>query len=455
MPGGSRRRMHSTITLAFWLTLIAGSLSLSSNAMALELRPAVGASLEYTNNAGLTPDNEDDDWITRGYVGGSLSEKTGPLKADATTSLTYEHYINNTFGNKYYFDLAANSTWEMIRNRLNWQVRDYYTQTPVDSFNADTPANTQNTNVFSIGPQIQLPVTGRQTISVNPLFQDYYYGDDDIDNRQYGLNANWLYRLYPHVNTGVEGRVTRVKYDNDDKYPEYTISTFNGVISGERVYTQSQETLFNYTLKLGGTTIRRDRSEDESGPVGSLTWLYRLTGHSAVRLFTASELTDTSSSYYDSQVNPQNGDFSNIQSSGDVLRENTVRLSYERQGSRLTANVGIEYRDLDYKVAPDDRKVKAIGSGLNYRVLPMVTTGVYGSFNQTKGTNDNRRDDRYILGGNLSYRLSRKLSTVFNLQYQNKDSTEAIEKYSEFRAFVSLVYGYGSQALPGPMDTGY
>ena len=427
------------------LVFIAGLLALNNPVYALQVEPGAAAGLEYTNNAALTPNHEDDDWIATSSLGVRINQSDGPITSNTNASLAYENYINNTYGNKYYFNLNSTNVWEMIRNRFDWNIEDFYSQTPVDSINADTPANIQNTNVFSLGPNIYFPISGRQKLTLSPLYQNYSYGDTDTDNQQYGMDANWLYQLYPTTRVGIDGGMTKVKYANSDKNPDYTIDTVNGIISVTRARSE-------YTLNAGGTYIRRDVLDNASGLTGNLTWLYKLTGHSSARLYLASELTDTSAGYYDSQVNPDNGSYSNEQASSDVLRNNVGRLTLERQSSTLSARVWGEYRDLDYKVAPDDRKVQEFGTALDYHISPLLTTGLYGEYNRTKQTSDSRLDKQYAIGGNVGYRLTRKLQTVFGLHYRNEDSTLASAEYSEFGAFIRLVYGLGYLS---PVSSGF
>ena len=76
----------------------------------------------------------------------------------------------------------------------------------------------------------------------------------------------------------------------------------------------------------------------------------------------------------------------------------------------------------------------------------MVSTGVYGDYTRTDAKDGNRTDNFYLIGGNVSYSLSRKLRTVFDIHYRDKDSTSATESYSEFGALISLVYGYNLPA---------
>lgn len=427
--------MHQVKTSLSKLALLTGLLAGSSVISALEIKPGVGVGLAYTNNAKLEADNEDDDLIVSGYVGAMLKERTAAFHADATASLIYKKYTSNSFGEQYYPRLEATAGWEMIRHRIDWQAADFFSQQKEESLDAETPTNDQNTNVFSFGPNAYFPVSARQKIRVSPSFQDYYYEDSDTDNRQYGIDANWSYKMFPAMAVGLDGAVTTVDFDNEDRNPNYTTSKARIVVSGTTARS-------NYSLNVGGTYINRDSFENQDGFTGDLTWLYRMTGNSSVRAYVASELTDSSRELLGAQVTPDNGDFANVQVSGDVLRNKIARLTYRREGTTLTANVWGEYRDRELKETPADRDVREIGAKLDYRITALLTAGIYGKYNRTKEDDTQRRDKRYEIGGKLAHNLSRKLRAVFNLQYQNKDSTQANKEYTEFSAFVALVYGF-------------
>jgi hypothetical protein len=200
---------------------------------------------------------------------------------------------------------------------------------------------------------------------------------------------------------------------------------------------------------MGGTNINRDNADDQNGFSANLDWLYNITGHSSVRAYAATDLTDSSQQLLNSQIDPGTGDYSNVQTSGDVLRNKIFRMEYIRKDSTLNSNIWTEFRNLDYKESPDDRKVKEIGAKLDYQVTPVVSTGIYGKYNNTKQTDMNQDYKRYETGLTASYSLSRKLSTRLNLQYRKKDSSSNNDGYTEYSAFLGLVYGLGSIPTPG------
>ena len=241
------------------------------------------------------------------------------------------------------------------------------------------------------------------------------------------------------MGVSLNGGVTKVVYDGGGGARDYIRSTALAGPSGKRARSV-------YSLNLGGTHINRDNSGSTSGFAGNLTWLYNLTGRSSARVYLSSDLTDTGNLLLDSQTNPDDGDFSNVQSSNDVLRNSIVRLTYRREDATLNTEVWGEYRDLDYEGDEPDRDVREVGANLSYRVTEALTAGIFGRYTRTKETDTDRKEKRYAITGTVGYQLTHKLRTSFDLRYQNQDSKGGLgNEYSAFSTFARLVYGFARE----------
>ena len=424
--------MNRTATVAAIAGVTAVAICASPAAVALEFKSDVGTGVTYTDNARLTSTNEEDDWIVRGVLGASLKQTGGPLEATLSTSLSYSDYVNNSYSEQTYFNLGAVADWEQIVNRLNWQLSDFFTQGSVNSIDPDTPDNTQDINIFSFGPNINFPVNGRHNFTINPVFQDYYYEISDTDNQQYGMTAGWAYQMYTTFNVGLDVGYTQVDYE-DDLNSDYVSTSYHAVASGTRPKS-------TYTLNFGVTNIDRDKSSDQNGLSGSLDWLFNISGKSSLRAYYVSDISDSSSDYYSSAVDPDTGDPNNVQVSGDVLRNNTMTITYTRTGTELDTRVSLEVRDLDYKESPDDREVTVLSGSLNRRVSSFISTGLFAQYTRTKETDMSRTDKVYRIGGDVAFKLSRKLTANVGLAYQDKQSTDSIDEYTEYNVAAGINY---------------
>jgi len=416
-----------------------------STVSALEIEPGVGAGLLYTDNAALVPNNKDDDLVMVGYAGINITEDGGPLSIDASADVIYLNYTNNTFGDQTYPSLRAIAVWEQIRDRLDWKMQNYFTQRRTNAVAGVTPSNIQDTNVFTFGPNITFPLASRQSVSINPEFSKYTYEDFGTDNRQYSLSTSWAYRMYRTMGVGLSGNVAKIDYDSDSDSdtPDYTSTDVNVSISGTGARS-------SYSASFGRTRADRKNSSDREGFTGNLTLQYQLTGHSSALAYAATRITDAGNVLLSSETDPDSGDFSNVQIADDVLRDSIVKLTYRRDGLTLKTIVWGELRDLDYEVALNDRNWKQLGLQLDYRVTPLFTTSLSGEYNRIKQTDIDTRDDRYLITGTVGYSFTQKLSTYFDLRYQEQDSDSgSLNEYEEFSTFVRLVYGSARISRPG------
>lgn len=408
---------------------------------ALEFEPGVGAGMEYTTNAALTADNELDDLIVVGYVGARLVEEgEGSVNADITASLNHHRYTKDTYEDQRYFNLGAAANWEMIRDRFDWLLRNYYTQRPINSADPNTPDNIQNSNVFTFGANMIFPVSARQTFTLLPEYRNFYYEIQATDNQQYSLVASWAYELNSLTSVGVNGSVRRVDY----KEPLITDVNFGSIFFN----ISSVRARSNISTNLGTTFVRRDNGQSTEEFAGNLNWLVNLTSRSMIRTYIATDLTDSSLGALNVTLDPEVGDPNDIQVTTDVIRSQVASLSYLRQDGTLDSSLSGEFRNLNYSESPNDRRIVTVGAVFNYPITALSSSGFYARYTNTDYIDLDRIDNNYRIGGNIRHQLSRNLNSSVDLSYRNRDSSELSQNISEWSVYISLVYGFGQPLRP-------
>jgi hypothetical protein len=408
---------------------------------ALEFDPGAGVGVEYTDNAKLTPDNTVSDVITEGFVAAKILEDTGPLKYDAVTSYKYNHYTQDTFADQQYFNLGAHADWEMIENRFNWTVTDNFNQRSVNTLDAYTPDNRQNSNAFTLLANVRFPVAARQSFSFIPSFSQYYYEVQKTDNKQYALALNWNYQIYRLTGIGINFSSRKIDYTERDNFGNSIAdSTFTNaafLINGQRLRS-------TFAINLGATNVKREGGGDSTGFAGSFNWLTQLTANSKFQTLAATDLTDTSRVVQSAVQDPINGNPDDVQIATDVIRNSVFNLAYLREDGSLNSRIWANYRKVLYSDTPQDRVVHSYGLNLNHPVTQSLTSGAYISYDRTNQLDSGRIDQRYIIGGNLQHQISRLWHSAINVTYRTKLSTNAAQEYNEFRVYASLVYGFGN-----------
>ena len=430
----------------YYLCVAIAGLCFSYKAVvAVEFQPGVGIGVEYTDNAELVPNNEVYDLITIGYVGASISEDEGPLIYDAATSFNNYSYTQDTFPDQRYFNLAASANWQMIKDRFNWSLSNYFNQRTIDTLEANTPDNLQDTNAFIFAANISLPISPRQRFSLTPSFSQYYYEVQVTDNKQYALAANWNYQMSRLTNVGLDLSTRKVNYTENDIFgnaiTNNLFTNLSFIINGQRLRSE-------YSINLGATNVKRDSGENTTGFTGFIDWSVDVSSRSTFETHLSTNLTDTSRVSQSLIENPANGNPADVQIATDVVRDSVVNLAYLREDASLHSRIWGEFRELTYSDSPSDRVIRTYGISVDYPFTQLLSSGAYINYNRTKRLDIDRLDQYFIVGGNLKYNFSRNLHSSFDIKYRTKESTSAPDNYDEVSVFVSLVYGFGDVFRP-------
>ena len=410
-------------------------LSISTTVDAVEIKPNASFGMQYTDNVRGVSINEEDDFIAISRVGASVDAGSGPFKFDANTSLSYNNYIQDSFGIQRYFNLDATADWEMLKDRINWQVMDFFSQKSINSLNPSVPDNIQDTNVFTFGPTINHRISGRQSMTLKPTYRRFTYESQNIDNQQDSLGISWNYKLFRTMSVGVRGGINKTDYD-DVLLTDNTFRNINLTLSAKRAN-------YNYSADIGITNVDRDVGKGVRGITGNVNWLFDITGFSNLRAYVSSDITDSNNNLLGAAINPDDGGLLGEDISSEVLRKNNFRLTYQRAGAALIADIWIELSKQDYEFALLDREVKAAGFGFVRPLTAVLSIGINGSYNNIESTDIARTDKIISVGGSINYRWSRNISGVVDFTYTDNTSFVNTLNYSEASIFASVVYRYG------------
>jgi hypothetical protein len=405
------------------------------SAFALEFIPGAGVGLKYTDNATLTADNQVDDLIAVGYLGFSLEKNEGPLRADITTSLNQVHYTRDTYDYRRYFDLGATASWDMIKQRFELFLQDFYGQRLINYADPNTPDNIQDTNMFVFGANTNLPITARNLVILRPVYQRFYYENQNTNNQRFLFSAIWNYLSTPLTTIGLDASASAIDYDQ----PSISDVAFASVfftVSSERVRT-------DVNANIGSTWVERDNGQSTNEFAGNLNWELDLTARSWFRAYIAKDLTDGGKLTLNETIDPGTGDPNDLQITADIIRNRILTIGYFRRDGTLGSSLTGQLREVNYSETPNDAKIKSLDAKFNYHVTALLSSGFFARYAHNEYIDTQIIDNNFTIGSNIRYQLSRNISSSFILAYRDRKSTEAIRDYTEWSAFLTLVYGFG------------
>jgi hypothetical protein len=401
----------------------------------LEFLPGAGVGLKYTDNARLAADNQVNDLIAVGYLGFTLKKNDGPLLADITTSLNQVHYTRRTYDYRRYFNLAATASWEMIKQRFEWFLQDFYGQRLINYTDPNTPNNIQDSNIFAYGANINMPITARDLVTLRPEYRSFYYESQNTDNQRLSLTAKWNHLISPLTSIGLNTSARAIDYD-DPAISDVAFANAFFSVSTERART-------DVSVNIGRTWVKRDNGQSTDEFAGNLNWVLDLTARSWLRAYISSDLTDGGAVTYNSILDPGTGDPDDLQITTDIIRNKILTIEYSRQDGTLDSKLFGQLREVNYSETPNDARIKSLDARFNYPVSALLISGFYARYSQNEFIDTQIIDNNYMIGGRIRYQLSRNISSSFDLTYRERNSTEATRDYTVWSAFLTLVYGFG------------
>ncbi len=396
--------------------------------------------MEYTSNAALTTDNQLEELIAIGYIGATLLENEGPVQADISASLNHQRYTKDTFADQRYFNLVANASWEMSKDRFIWLLQDFYAQRPINVTDAYTPDNIQDINSLILSTNIVFPVSARQTFTLLPEYRNFYYDIETTDNQQFLVAAGWDYELDYLTSVGVDATVRAISYDepliNDVRFASIFFTIDN-------VRPRSE-----ISANLGTTYVERDNGQSTEEFAGYLNWSLNLSSRSWVWTDMSTDLTDTSSGTLTATLDPDKGNPDSIQVTTDVIRNQVIALGYRREDGTLKSSLISEIRKVNYSESPNDLRIWRLDALFNYPVTALLRGGFYMLYNNTDYLDQNRVDNNFTVGSTANYQLSRNLNSTFEIRYRDRGSTVEAASFDEWSVYATLVYGFGQPLRP-------
>jgi hypothetical protein len=197
----------------------------------------------------------------------------------------------------------------------------------------------------------------------------------------------------------------------------------------------------NYSASIGATKVDRDSGTDSDGLSASFSASYKFTDRSRVNASVSTDITDTSRIYLASSLDPNAGNFANVQTTSAVVRNSIARVAYTRDSVNTTFSTWVELRKLEYEQsATSDREVQEVGASLGRKLSPRVSASVNGSYVATDLQSATDTDKYYRANAQLGYSLSRKLSASAGARFQRRDTGNSLSEYDELGFFAGIGY---------------
>lgn len=420
------------------------------SAHAGEFAYGIGYVGEYSDNIRRVPANLESEKVSSTLMGVAYRESAPTFDAFLQAQAQYNHYRNDTYsdGPIYYADSSL--FWRILPQQLTWFFIDRYDQVVGDPLRPNTPDNRIGTNVFYTGPDLLMRLGQVNTLVLglrygNTAYSDALPGGIDPRHNRYGSVARWQYAADAETTYSLNYEIEELKYDDEIRY---------GNLSRQDIFVQLNKRLAytRFLLDLGATRLDRDlagvSTPESTGHLARLTWTRQIASGTLAGVRLASEYLNAGAALLSTATSPTPPDGGPPATlvagelTSDYFYSKRAEAYYTLGDGKLDLNTRINFSDIDYEIAPLDRKESGGRLDVTYKLSGLLSTTLYGSHLNVQYLSPlTSRDDRNNeIGLKLSYRINMKLSATLDGRKSWRYSTIAAQEYTDRRLLFSLVY---------------
>lgn len=412
-------------------------------AHALEYGFGVGYGARYTDNALRTAQNPQTD-VEHNLIGsGRVLLQTPRVDLNAIGSIDLRYYSNDSFDPRSLETFNGIARYTFAPNRLTWTISDTLQNTQVNALVPTTLDNLEQTNRFSTGPNITLRTSSRNTIAMLARYEnDWYEESAELSNERGIVDLNWRYQMTEPTAMVLRYRYESVQYRDDVPGTDFVKDSLTAGFEGRLGATVS------YRLEAGPGRVRQDLREEVTTRVGIARLSRQISRDSGFSVTLSSDFSDSGRlAQADPIVDPV------LQVTG--VNAGQPDFVHTRAGSAdffstlgwLTYRLAATVRDEDFQVS--DRDVMKSGGGvvLEYVFSPRLVGFASGNFTRSDYPILMRIDDDSVAFAGLRFPFRPRWAVGVSVRYDQRDSTDDTQSYTENSVLASISYNYESLRL--------
>ncbi len=365
----------------------------------------------------------------------SVLEDNAEFYTNIAASIRSINYKNDIIPDENIGGLNANIIWRIMPGRFEWFLDDIFTQTAIDTQASNTPTNRQNINVFSTGPNYNIRINARNSISLEARAESFTY-EENLDNNRATLAARWQFRFNSALTVAIndEAETTRFK----DTIVNADFNRNDVFLSFD--YIKGVNT---FSAEYGSTLIVNDNIADIDEGRYLFSFTNARTRTSLLRFFYENVTSDTGRQITGSALSDSVDDSTNNTAANDVFTNELLSLQYIKTLSSSTVTFQLDGLERDYK-RQDNLDVINLSAFIRGRwVLKgrnYITYSLSYTNSEYQDPAENREDDDYLYSISYTHSLRRNMNVALDVLSLERVSTVESENYEDLRFIISLNY---------------
>jgi hypothetical protein len=404
---------------------------------------AVRAGATYSDNIARDAVGKQAETVVEGGLKLAVTEKRPWLDATLASDFQYETYLNHTFKNDVLGGANGTARVILVPGRVSWTLQDNFGQTSVDPVAVETPANRQNTNVVTTGPDLTIPFGRRMDLNVVGRYSEASYGTTLADNNQILGSVALIRHIAATSSVSLNATSQRITYAQNSINPSYKQQDAYLKLDSDRPRT-------TVDLRIGVTRLE-ELGHSTSGLLARLSLARVLSPRSKISIDGGVQFADSAASFLQTQslggIVLGNA---NAVVSTDPYRSEFGAVNWTVTSNAVSAIFRAEWdRERHRTQSILDRDSLGGRMTISRKVSPQFTMGLEGGYTRQEFREAGATVSDWSAAALLTWRLSIRLYLEGKAgRYQGDGHSTLLtpigngtQNYVENRASVTLSYG--------------
>lgn len=416
----------------------AGVMALVVSAAAhAELTGSAEAGVGYSDNIGRVPSNETDETIGTVGLKADWTERTRRIRGDAAVDLSYFEYLDNTYDSEVVGTANGNLGLAIVPETLQWMFQDSFGQAQADPFAPTTPANREDLNYFSTGPDLTLRLgsTGFGRLFGRWSTTTYQRSPLDADRTQAGVALGR--RASPRSELSLNAVTESVDFKD----------AFNTDFDRDSVFLGWNLDASRTTIdaQLGYTWLKRDGADKTGNALVNVVVTRNLSASSVLALTLGTQLGDAGDSLRTQlQGGVVGGGGTQITATADPFENRLASLEWRYNRGRTGFSLGASWTDEEYQTQKQLNRTRySYTASLSRRLSGEMDFELFGTWDNEDFENVDATADELRTGALLNWRAWRTVGLRLTAERYDRNTSNGTGEYQENRAFLTVAYYWG------------
>jgi hypothetical protein len=395
---------------------------------------ALRAGMSSSDNIQRVSADEDSGTIASAGIDLGYKHSSRRIDADVDIDTTYESYSDDAFEDGVVGGVDATVELGIVPERFTWFAQENFGQVSSDPFAADTPANRENINYFTTGPNFTLQFGAATALQIGGKYSDIKYEISPADGTEGEVTLALQHQLSSASAVSLiaedrryefDDQVLNTDYDRQQAYLRYELS-------GSRT---------DITADLGYSQIDID-GEKDSGTLARLAITRRMSSAATLMLSLSTQFSTAGDLFRDGQDSfGSGGQTASVVGTSDPFTSDELGLSYRFQRNRTEIEVGVQFSRERYEtITAYDRDLSTWRADFHRQLSAVLDFSLFGTFEQEEFQSLAFDDDELNAGANLKWQIGRRVAATFQYDRYERQSSDSLGDYTENRASIFLTW---------------